>query len=219
MKRHPVSLQARIGEKIAGGPPEKVWTPSDFAYLGSRAAVDKALQRLTAKGSLRRIDRGLYDQPRTAALTGRPVPPDYRQVLDAIARRDQVRLLIDGMTAANDLGLTTAVPSRVPVYTDARRADIQVGNLLIQFKRASPRRLYWAGRPAMRVVQALHWLKDTLPGDRGRVIRRLRSVVADPQQGPAIRRDLVGGMAALPDWMRPVVRDLLDGESSRGAQA
>ena len=32
--------------------PEEVWTPGDFADLGSRAAVDKALQRLVAAGDL-----------------------------------------------------------------------------------------------------------------------------------------------------------------------
>jgi uncharacterized protein DUF6088 len=72
----------------------------------------KVLQRLAQAGQLRRIDRGLYDTPRVNPLTKKPAVPDYyRQVIDAVARRDQVRMLVDGMTAANDLGLTTAVPS------------------------------------------------------------------------------------------------------------
>jgi hypothetical protein len=36
---------------------------------------------------------------------------DYRHIISALARRDQVRTLVDGLTAANDLGLTTAVPA------------------------------------------------------------------------------------------------------------
>ncbi len=71
-------------------------------------------------------------------------------------------MLVDGMTAANDLGLTDAVPARVTIHTDTRRRAIQLDNLVIDFKQTAPSRLYWAGRPAMRVVQALHWLKDTL---------------------------------------------------------
>src|SRR3546814_8639950 len=43
--------------------PGSVWTPSDFLDLGSREAVDKALQRLAKSDELRRIDRGLYDRP------------------------------------------------------------------------------------------------------------------------------------------------------------
>ena len=47
--------------------------------------------------------------------------PDYRAVIRAVARRDKARTVVDGMTAANDLGLTTAVPARIEVLVDARR--------------------------------------------------------------------------------------------------
>jgi hypothetical protein len=36
-------------------------------------------------GELRRIDRGLYDQPRKNKLTGRPTVPDYRAIVRAVA--------------------------------------------------------------------------------------------------------------------------------------
>ncbi len=38
-------------------------------------------------------------------------------------------MLIDGMAAANDLGLTDAVPARVVVRTDARIRPFHLGNL------------------------------------------------------------------------------------------
>jgi hypothetical protein len=124
-------------------------------------------------GQLRRIDRGLYDTPRTNTLTKRPAVADYRQVIDALVRRDQVRMLVDGLTAANDLGLTTAVPAHVVVHTDTRRRTIHLDNLAIEFKQTAPSKLYWAGRPAMRIVQALRWLKDMLAPDRERVLVQL----------------------------------------------
>ena len=105
-----LDLRARLLDRIASDP-EAVWTPSDFADLGSRAAVDKTLQRLVPSGEIRRIDRGLYDRPRWNSLTRRETVPDYRAVIRAVARRDQARVVVDGMTAANDLGLTTAVPA------------------------------------------------------------------------------------------------------------
>ena len=37
-----------------------------------------------------------------------------------------------------------------------------VGNLVINFKYTAPSKLYWAERPGMRVVQALHWLRDVI---------------------------------------------------------
>lgn len=51
-------------------------------------------------------------------------------------------MLVDGMTAANDLGLTDAVPAHVIIHTDARRRTIQLDNLTISFKLAVPSRLY-----------------------------------------------------------------------------
>jgi hypothetical protein len=182
--------------------------PTDFAAFGGRDAVDKTLQRLVRDGELRRIDRGLYDRPIINSLTKRPTSPDYRAVVDAIARRDQLRLLVDGMTAANDLGLTDAVPARVTIHTDARRRAVTLDKLVIEFKLTAPSRLYWAGRPAMRVVQALHWLKDTLASDRQRILNKLGMLLADPVHGTAIRQDLLAGFSTLPTWMQRLVREL-----------
>ncbi|MDB4890692.1 MAG: hypothetical protein JWL61_2547 [Gemmatimonadetes bacterium] len=190
---------------------DTVWTPADFVDLAGRAAVDKSLQRLAKTGELRRIARGLYDHPRTNKLTRQPSVPDYRAVIRAVARRDHARVLIDGMTAANDLGLTTAVPARVEVLVDARLKPIHLGNQEIRFTPAASSRLYWADRPGMRVVQALYWLQDTLADadERIRIRDRLRRVLANPAHGSAIRHDLWMGLSALPIWMQEFLRDLL----------
>lgn len=197
---------AHILSVIAAADTGAVWVPTDFAHLGPRSVIDKTLQRLVTDGTLRRIDRGLYDLPGLNQLTRRPTVPDCRAVLEAIARRDQLRLLVDGMTAANDLGLTDAVPGRVTIYTDARRRDVRLENLRIEFKRTAPSRLYWAGRRGMRVVQALHWLKDTMPVNGNRVSARLNAVLTDAKHGPAIANDLVEGFAQMPAWMQDYLR-------------
>jgi hypothetical protein len=201
-------LKNQISSLISAADPGYVWVPADFAALGSRDVIDKSLQRMVQAGELRRIDRGLYDRPSVNSLTKRPTVPDYRAVVDALARRDQLRMLVDGMTAANDLGLTDAVPARVTIHTDARRRSISLDNLIIEFRQTAPSRLYWAGRPAMRVVQALHWLKDTLSTDRQRVLARLTQVLADPTHGALIREDLLRGFGTLPAWMQDLVREL-----------
>ena len=203
-------LRSKLLARVASQPDE-VWTPADFADLGGRAAIDKTLQRLAAAGELRRIDRGLYDRPRKNSLTGQPTVPDYRAVIRAVTRRDQARAVVDGMTAANDLGLTTAVPARIEVLVDARLKPIKLGNQEIHFKFAAPSRLYWADRPAMRVVQALYWMQDMLSHDdeRDRVGDVLRRLFADPKHGKAIRDDLRAGLSALPIWMQEFLRDLV----------
>lgn len=189
--------------------PAQVWTPLDFVDLGPRGSVDLALHRLIATNEIRRIGRGLYDKPRINQLTGKTTYPDHRAVIDALARRDKARMVVDGLTAANDLGLTDAVPARALVLTDARLKPIKLGNLTIDFQRVSPNRLYWADRPAMRVVQALHWLRDMLPRDKGRIFKRLLAILRDSDHGKAIEEDLRSGLPTLPEWLQEIVRDLL----------
>lgn len=214
MSDAPSDLKTQITDRIRAEP-GAVWTPVDFLDLGSREAVDKTLQRLTLASRIRRLDRGLYDQPRRNELTGQMSVPDYRRVIQAVARRDQTRMLVDGLTAANDLGLSDAVPGRIVVHTDARLRPIKLGKQIIAFRPTAPSKLFWAGRPAMRVVQALHWLRGSLadPDDRGRILRRLRAILADKDQGAAIATDLVEGLPTLPAWMHALVRQLLaDGD-------
>ena len=108
-----VSIPSAIRDRISGPAQPRVWTPEDFADLGPRTAVDQALHRLVASRSLRRIARGFYDTPQDNRLTGKPTYPNPRDVIDALARKGKVRVVVDGLTAANDLGLTDAV-RRVP---------------------------------------------------------------------------------------------------------
>ena len=163
-----LDLKQAVVNRIGDGPPAQVWTPVDFLDLGSRAAVDKVLQRLVAAGQLRRIDRGLYDTPRLNSLTKQPVVADYRQIIDALGRRDQLRMLVDGMTAANDLGLTTAVPARVVIHTDTRRRTIHLDNLTIKFKQTAPSKL-------LLVRPSSHAHRPGAPVAQGHAARRPRS--------------------------------------------
>ncbi|MGY0571740.1 DUF6088 family protein [Bradyrhizobium sp. RDM12] len=207
-------LKAAMLDRIRADAPRKVWTPSDFVDLASRDAVDKALQRLTKAETLRRIDRGLYDQPGFNKLTQKPNPPDPRSVIDAVGRRDQTRMLVDGMTAANDLGLTDAVPAKIVVHTDARRRAIKLGNVTITFRPTAASKLFWAGRPAMRVVQALHWLRDLLvrEGESDQIKHKLAKLFEDPTAGP-LKADLTAGLSAIPTWMRVFLKPLIEADA------
>ena len=210
MSGHLTDIKTLIADRIRATP-DAVWTAVDFLDLGSREAVDKTLQRLTLASYIRRLDRGLYDQPRRNSLTGRDSVPDYRRVIQAIARRDQTRMLVDGMTAANDLGLSDAVPGQIVVHTDARLRPIKLGKQTITFRPTAPSKLFWAGRPAMRVVQALHWLRDALadPDARRRILRQLHKIIGNKTDGAAIAADLTQGLPTLPGWMQDIVRGLL----------
>ena len=201
-------LKTLILSRISDGARSSVWTVNDFLDLGNYDAVRKMLQRLASAGDIRRIDDGLYDKPQLNRLTKKDDPPNPRQVIDAVTRRNQIRVLVDGMTAANDLGLTNAVPAKIVVHTDARLRPIQLGNMTITFKPTAPSRLFWAGRPAMRLVQALHWLRDTTDLQTlSAQVRALLKRLPDPQP---ILDDLAQGVTTLPAWMQDLLRPMLD---------
>ena len=213
MKKTTTSLKSDVLARIGFASPKKVWTVRDFLDLGPRDTVDKTLQRLTTEGSLRRVARGLYDVPSLNPLTKKNNPANTREVIDAVARRDQIRLLVDGITAANDLGFTNAVPAKIVVHTDSRLKTINMGNLTIVFKTTAASKLYWAGRPAMRIVQALHWLRDTLGQEEGqdkKVQDHLLMLLKDDEQGAVLREDLTSGFATLPAWMQSLLRPMLN---------
>jgi len=196
-------IRAQIAARIHLDESVLVWVPPDFAPLGSRDAIDKALQRMAAAGELERLERGLYVRSGAGPLS----VDDYWSVVEAIARPDRLRVLVDGQVAARALGLITTVPTKVIILTEARRRSLELGTFTIEFKQTNPGRLFWAGHPAMGVVQALYWLKESQAVEQ-RALGRFRGVVSDPVRGPLIRRDLVEGFSTLPGWMQSIVREL-----------
>ena len=142
-----------------------VCTPKDFLDLGSREAVDQALSRLVKAGRLRRVGHGLYDMPRISNVLNRPAPVNLDATIAALTRRDGVRIMPDGLVAANHLGLTNAVPAKVSYVTDGHSRTLKIDGRTVRFRHAGPSVMRWAGRPAAPVVQALRWLGP--PRSRG----------------------------------------------------
>lgn len=206
------ALKLLILNRINLAPVSIIWTPIDFLDLGKRYAVDKALQRLVHSETLQRIGRGLYTKKRINPLTTKPAAPDYQQVVEAISRRDQVKLLIDGMSAANALGLTNTVPGQVIVHTDGRLRPIKLGKLVIKFKVTAPSKLYWAGHPAMYIIQALYWLQDSLKtsdiNELRKIELKLMQYLSTSGQREKICQDLLSGLHTVPFWMQERIRKL-----------
>jgi len=112
------------------------------------------------------------------------------------------------MTAANTLGLTNAVTAKIEVLVDARLKPIRLGNQEIIFKHAAPSRLYWAERPGMYLVQALHWLNDVIGNDseRTKIDTVIRTLLNDQKEGAQLVDDLLAGLSAMPIWMQDILR-------------
>lgn len=179
-----------------------VGTPKDFVDLGSREAVDQALSRLVKSGHLRRVGHGLYDRPRFSSLLNRPAPADIDVVVAALARRDGVRIMPDGLLAANQLGITNAVPAKASYITDGPSRVLEVDGRTIQFKHASPRVMKWTGRPSAPVVQALRWLGPDAAADKQVTTILNRNLPED------VKFDLLKNSRDLPGWVLPIARSI-----------
>ena len=131
-----------------------VFTPSDVADLGSRGAVDVALQRLVDAGQVRRLSRGLYDYPKRHPKLGL-LNPSARDLANAIARKNGVKIGPSGATAANRLGLSTQVPMKAVFSTNGKSGSHRVGGRTIVFKRSSAPLIKDGSGPANTAIQAL----------------------------------------------------------------
>lgn len=199
-RRVPSSIDAAVSRRVQRAAVGAVFTPALFAKTGSRAAVDKALQRLVGRGALRRLARGLYDKPRDDPLLG-TLWPSVDEVVKALIGRDRLRLQPTGAYAANLLGLSEQVPARVEFLTDGTSRAVQVGPMRIVLKRTTPRQMAAAGRSSGLVIQALRALgPEHIGADR---IAHLRRTLPAGE-----RRALLDDLALAPTWLRPFLREL-----------
>ena len=202
-----MSKMTRIADKImkrvsAHGRGRWVCTPKDFIDLGSREAVDQALSRLAKAGQLRRVGHGLYDMPRMSDVLKRPAPVDLDAAIAALARRDGVRIMPDGLAAANQLGLTNAIPAKASYVTDGSSRTAKIDGRTVRFRHAGPSVMQWAGKPSAPVVQALRWLGPEASAD-AQVVSILSRHLPD-----AVKHDLFQNSRHLPGWALPLARSI-----------
>lgn len=200
MGKHTVSVDTLVLQRLDAHGSGWVFTPSDFADLGTRTAVATALKRHKAAGHIRLLGRGLYDVPRHDDLLG-TLWPAIESVTQALERKDGLRLQPSGVYAANLLGLSEQVPARVVFLTDGATRNVKVGPTEIQLKRTTPRHMAAAGRLSGLLIQAFRTLgPNHVTSQR---IARLRKSL------PATEREQVmADLALAPEWMRVHLREV-----------
>ena len=79
-----------------------VLSPKEFLHLGSRAAVDQALSRLTKENKLLRVGRGTYVNPVSNRFGTRAPAPE--KVIESLVAQSGETVTPHGAMAANALG-------------------------------------------------------------------------------------------------------------------
>jgi hypothetical protein len=203
-----VSIDAAIRASVEAANRGNVFSPADFAGLGSRAAVDKVLSRLAASGALRRIARGLYDRPE--ALSALPSIEKIALVLAGKTGKDRLRLQACGAYAANLLGLSEQMPSKLVFITDGATRTVWIGNRQIVLKPTTSRNMATAGRISGLVIQALRHLKQ--PNVDEAVLQHLQTRLSSDDK-TVLLQDAVLAPAWIGRMMRRIAKDTIHVES------
>jgi len=196
------AIDSRLKSRIYGHGRGAVFTPNDFLDLGGRDAVDKALSRLTARGVIRRLARGLYEYPREHPELG-TLSPDLEKVAKALAGKHRIRLQPAGAYAANLLGLSEQVPAKIVFLTDGPSRTVKIGRQEIHLRRTTPRNMAAAGRLSGLLMQAFR--------SRGRQhITRQRLARLKLTLPAKERKQLIKDLPLAPTWMHPFFRELAE---------
>jgi hypothetical protein len=179
------------------------FSAKDFLDIASRTMIDVTLASLAQSGKIRRIKRGLYDMPRMNAALGGELSPDIDEAAQAIARRQRWKIVPEGAWAANLLGLSTQVPSKITYLTDGPNNEVLIGRRSIHFKHARPKAMAGLEGKLALVVQALRYLGKE--GVSTREIQTLRAALS-----PAEKRRLVKDARFGVDWIYEVVKKIAE---------
>lgn len=196
-------IKNRIVKRISGGGRGRVYISKDFFDLGNRAAIDQSLSRLARKGVIRRLKAGVYDFPKINPKLGGQLSPNIDEVVYAIARKNNIRILPSGAFAANKLGLSTQVPAQKIFLTDGQSQKIRINNLDVIFRHVSPKRIASYGKRSELVLQALYHLGKNNVDDV--IIDKISHMLSDKD-----KQSLVEDAQNSSEWLIPVVNRIAE---------
>jgi hypothetical protein len=182
-----------------------VFTPLAFAALGDPRVIGMALTRLSRKGIIRQLARGLYDYPVDHPTFGR-IPPSADAIAKALAARHAIRLQPAGAYAANVLGLSDQVPTRIVFLTDGPSRRVRIAQREIVLKGTTPRNMATAGRKSGTIIQALRHI-----GERN--VTEKHFAILQRQLDDKDRAQLIKDLRYAPGWMVEMLRRLATGSA------
>lgn len=192
------AVENKIVSRIYGTGRGWAFSQSDFADVGTRAAIDKALQRLAGKGTVRRVMRGIYHYPEYSKRLNLTLGPDMDQVARALARKFRWNIQATGMAALNLLGLSTQVQGRYVYMSDGPNRKYDLDGKELTFEHTAVRDSGFRLRESALLVGGLKALgSDRITED---TVRKLRATIPDDLK-PKILKDTRTAVA----WVRDVV--------------
>lgn len=200
------SLEKKIVKRIHTKGEGWAFSPKDFSSLGKRTSIDVALHRLLAKGTIRRVTRGIYDYPKYSEKLKQELSPDFHKVAFAVARKFGWRIQPIGAAALNLLGLSTQVVARIVYLSDGPNRTYDINGRELTFKHTVLKESGFKYRESSLLVQALKSLgPDRITAD---TINRLRKYL-----GHELRPKVLADTTAATGWVRDSILKICREES------
>lgn len=197
---HSIKDGETLIKRIEAMPEDSVLFRSDFPEYHSEF-VGETLTELTNEGVLVKLAQGIYAKPRMSRFG--VVLPSVEKIVQAIAVRDNAKVLPSGMTALNALGLSTQVPMNYTYLTTGSQRTVKLTNRQVVLKRGVPKNFWYETRLIALLVQALKTLKQENVGQEElQIIRSL--IEKEPDKGT-----LAKDVDKMPAWMKRLIKPML----------
>jgi hypothetical protein len=191
------SILRRIRAKKFGW----VFTPKNFIDIAARNVIDTTLHRLTKKGIIRKLDRGIYDFP-AKHLTLGVLAPSPDAIAQALAKKSGDVAQPSGAHLANQLGFDNQVPSKPTYLTSGSSTKKNIANYPITLSHSKFLNNIQLNTNTIRVINALQYLgKNNITDD---VINRCSSILSKKDKS-----QLKKILAKFPDWMVAIILTII----------
>lgn len=204
---HSIKDGETLRKRIEAMPEDSVLFRSDFPEYHSEF-VGETLTELTNEGVLVKLAQGIYAKPRTSRFGA--VLPSVEKIIQAIAVRDNAKVLPSGMTALNALGLSTQVPMNYTYLTTGSQRTVKLTNRQVVLKRGVPKNFWYETRLIALLVQALKTLKQENVGQEE--LQIIGSLIEKEPDKETLAKDV----DKMPAWMKRLIKPMLKPHEDHG---
>lgn len=173
-----------------------IFMPDSFMPIDTRHTAN-VLAELAKQGKLLRVAFGIYVKPIMSNFG--PVMPTPYEIADAVAKRDDAKLLPHGTTAENYLGFSTQVPMNIIYLTSGTSRRLKIGKRTIIFKHRVPSTFAYKGEIMPILVLALQSIgQDNITDDTLAVVY---GVLKNNPEENTWQEDI----SHAPNWIRRII--------------
>jgi hypothetical protein len=190
-----------IERRIDASAQDALFFYSDFSDLAPNDTVRKAVSRLESDGKLRRVLAGIYSKSRYNKVIKDFIPPHPDSVAQTLARKYRWNIAPVGVTALNQLGLSTQVPYVMEYVSDGPYRDYQLGTITLKFSHSANKELSGLSPKSALVVQAIKAL------GKGNVTEQDIDIVAGRLIGDDKQR-LLDECRQVTVWVYEVIKEI-----------